>query len=146
MSHPGPGQALFAFVRHWARRTSPSDDTIAEQGRLVLATEAVHSLTRRGVAATVNAIAHEIGIDQSGASRLVKNAAEAGYLTLQASETDGRRRQAAVTASGHTMLEQAHDWQEQVFERLTEGWTEQQRRDFQQSITDLIDRSYALDS
>ncbi|WP_243859896.1 MarR family winged helix-turn-helix transcriptional regulator [Amycolatopsis arida] len=112
----------------------------------MLVTEAVHSLARRGIAATVNAIAHEIGIDQSGASRLIKNAAEAGYLTIQASETDGRRRQATVTPSGHTMLEHAHDWQEQVFDRLTEGWSEQQRRDFQQAMTDLIDRSYALDA
>ena len=62
---------------------------------------------------------------------------------MQASETDGRQRQAKVSSSGHTMLEQAHDWQEQVFDRLTEGWSEQQRRDFQQAMTDLIDRSYA---
>lgn len=151
MSSTGPGQVLFAFVRHWSRRSSVGDHTAAagraaEQGRLVLVTEAVHTLTQRGVVATVNAVAHEIGIDQSGASRLVKSATELGYLTMQASETDGRRRQATVTSFGHTMLEQAHDWQEQVFDRLAEGWSEQQRRDFQQAMTDLIDRSYALDT
>ncbi|WP_411153291.1 MarR family winged helix-turn-helix transcriptional regulator [Streptomyces sp. A30] len=112
----------------------------------MLVTEAVHSLTQRGVAATVNAVAHEIGVDQSGASRLIKSAAESGYLTMQASETDGRRRQATVTSSGHTMLEQAHDWQEQIFNLLAEGWSEQQRRDFQHAMTDLIDHSYALDT
>lgn len=112
----------------------------------MLVTEAAHSLTRRGIAATVNAVAHEIGIDQSGASRLVKSATEAGYLTMQASETDGRRRQATVTSSGRTMLDQAHDWQEQVFDRLTEGWNEQQRRDFQQAMTDLIENSHTLDA
>lgn len=146
MSGSGPGQVLFAFVRHWSRRSSADDHEGAEQGRLVLATEAVHSLTQRGIVATVNAVAHEIGIDQSGASRLVKNATEAGYLTMQASETDGRRRQATVTPSGHAMLVHAHDWQEQVFGRLTEGWSEQRRREFQQAMTDLIDRSYALDA
>lgn len=146
MSGPGPGQVLFTFVRHWSRRSSAGGHEVAEQGRLVLVTEAVHSLTQRGVPATVNAVAHEIGIDQSGASRLVKSATEAGYLTMQASETDGRRRPATVTASGHAMLEQAHDWQEKVFDRLTESWSVQQRRDFQQAMTDLIDRSYALDA
>ncbi|TNH30793.1 winged helix-turn-helix transcriptional regulator [Micromonospora orduensis] len=146
MSSSGPGQILFAFVRHWSRRSSVSGQTVAEQGRLVLVTEAVHSLTQRGVAATVNAVAHEIGIDQSGASRLVKSATEAGYLSMRASATDGRRRQATVTSSGHTMLAQAHGWQEQVFDRLTRGWSERQRRDFQQAMTDLIDRSYALDA
>lgn len=146
MSDPGPGQVLFAFVRHWWRRTSAADHKVAEQGRVVLVTEAVHSLTQRGIVATVNAVAHEIGIDQSGASRLVRSATKAGYLTMQASETDGRLRQATVTSSGHTMLEQAYDWQEQVFDRLTEGWSEQQRRDFRQAMTDLIDRSYVLDA
>lgn len=146
MSSSGPGQILFAFVRHWSRRSSVSSQTVAEQGRLVLVTEAVHSLTQRGVAATVNAVAHEIGIDQSGASRLVKSATEAGYLSMRASATDGRQRQATVTSSGHTLLAQAHDWQEQVFDRLTRGWSERQRRDFQQAMTDLIDRSYALDA
>jgi DNA-binding MarR family transcriptional regulator len=119
---------------------------VAEQGRLVLVTEAVHSLTRRGIVATVNAVAHEIGIDQSGASRLVNSATEAGYLTMQASDTDGRQRQATLTSSGLAMLDHAHDWQEQVFDRLAEGWSEQQRRNFQQAMTELIDRSYALDA
>lgn len=138
MSDPGPGQVLFAFVRHWSRRSL--GDT--EQGRLVLVTEAVLALAGRGVAATVNAVAQEIGIDQSGASRLVKSAAEAGYLAMRAAETDGRQRQATVTAAGHTMLAQAHVWQEQAFDRLAAGWSEQRRRDFQQAMTELIERSY----
>ena len=146
MSCSGPGQVLFTFVRHWSRRSSASDHKVAEHGRLVLVIEAVHALTQRGIVATVNAVAHEIGVDQSVASRLVKSATEAGYLTMQASPIDGRQRQATVTLSGHAMLEQAHDWQERVFDRLTEGWSEQQRRDFQQAMTDLIDRSYALDA
>ncbi|MFC7564236.1 MarR family winged helix-turn-helix transcriptional regulator [Actinomadura namibiensis] len=135
---------MFAFVRHWSRRASAADHEVAERGRLVLVTEAVHSLTRRGIAATVNAVAHEIGIDQSGASRLVKSATDAGYLETRTSAADGRRRQMTVTPSGRTMLEHAHDWQEQVFDRLTEGWSEQRRLDFQRAMADLIDRSYAL--
>ncbi|MGK5557323.1 MarR family winged helix-turn-helix transcriptional regulator [Actinomadura kijaniata] len=144
MSGAGPGQLLFAFVRHWSRRASAADHDAAERGRLVLVTEAVHSLTRRGVAATVNAVAHEIGIDQSGASRLARSAMDAGYLEMRTSATDGRRRQMTVTPSGRAMLEHAHDWQERVFDRLTEGWSEQRRLEFQQAMADLIDRSHAL--
>lgn len=146
MSSPGPGQILFAFVRHWSRRTPEHDHEDAEQGRLVLVTEAVHSLNQRGIAATVNAVAHEIGIDQSGASRLIKNATQAEYLSMRASEADGRRREATVTSSGHAMLEDAHDWQERVFDRLTEGWSEQRRSEFHHAMSDLIDRSYAVDA
>jgi MarR family transcriptional regulator, organic hydroperoxide resistance regulator len=143
MSAPGPGQVLFAFVRHWSRR-SAGGSAVAERGRLVLVTEAVHALDRRGVAATVNAVADEIGIDQSGASRLVRSATEAGYLTMQSPETDARRRHATLTPSGLALLEQAHEWQEEVFARLTDGWSSRRRREFQQAMTDLIDRSYAL--
>lgn len=136
----GPGQVLFAFVRHWARR----DPAVAEQGRLVLVAEAVHALAGRGVAATVNAVAQEIGIDQSGASRLVKDATVAGWLSMRASQADGRRREVALTAVGGDMLTHAHQWQERVFDQLTAGWSERRRRDFAAAMTDLTGRSHAL--
>lgn len=145
-SEPGPGQTLFEFVRHWSRRASATEGQSAERGRLVLVTEAVHTLTRRGSTATVNAVAHEIGMDQSGASRLVRGAADAGYLELRASASDGRQRRATVTSRGHLMLADAHDWQERVFERLTDGWTERQRLDFRRTMTGLIERSRTLDA
>jgi len=134
------GQVLFAFVRHWARR----DPAVAEQGRLVLVTEAVDALAGRGVAATVNAVAREIGIDQSGASRLVKEAAAAGWLSMRSPEADGRRREATLTATGRDMLTHAHRWQERVFDQLTAGWSERRRRDFAAAMTDLMGRSRAL--
>ncbi|GID30638.1 MarR family winged helix-turn-helix transcriptional regulator [Paractinoplanes brasiliensis] len=139
----GPGQTLFGFVRHWSRRleTGPHGAD-REQGRLVLVTEAVHALEQRGHAATVNAVADEIGIDQSGASRLIRSGVEAGCLSTSTS-ADGRRRPTTVTPAGHEMLARAHQWQEQVFDRLTEGWPEQRRRDFQLAMTELMERSDA---
>lgn len=142
----GPGQVLFGFVRHWSRRSTTGGPGVAEQGRLVLVSEAVHSLTERGLAATVNAIAYEIGIDQSGTSRLVKSASTAGYLIMAPSTADGRQREASLTPVGRSMLAQAHSWQEDVFDQLTKGWSEKRRRDFQQAMSDLMDQSYALDS
>lgn len=145
MTGPGPGQVLFHFVRHWSRR-SVAADTGGEQGRLVLVCEAVHALSRRATPATVNSIAQEVGIDQSGASRLIKSATAAGYLVMAASATDGRRREASLTSAGETMLDQAHRWQEEVFAELTRGWSDKERCDFQQAMTDLIERSYAMDA
>ncbi|WP_331772685.1 MarR family winged helix-turn-helix transcriptional regulator (plasmid) [Embleya sp. NBC_00888] len=112
----------------------------------MLVAEAVHALTARGVSATVNAVAHEIGIDQSGASRLIKGATAAGCLVMEASPIDGRRREASLTPAGRSMLEQAHRRQEQVFGRLTADWSEQRRRDFRQAMTELMDQSYAMDA
>ncbi len=144
MTEPGPGQLLFGFVRHWSRRSAAGDASIAEQGRLIVATEAVAALTGREVPATVNAVAAEIAIDQSGASRMVKNAVDAGYLTMVADPTDGRRREVVVTPLGHAALRRAHAWQEQVFEELTEGWSDRRREDFQSAMAALIARSYAI--
>jgi DNA-binding MarR family transcriptional regulator len=145
-SAEGPGQVLFAFVRHWSRRSPAGDEAAAEQGRHVLVAEAVGSLAGRGITASVNAVAHEIGIDQSGASRLIKSATEAGYLSMGSSQADGRRREASLTAAGRTMLKQARRWQEQVFDELASGWSDRRRRDFQRAMEDLIDRSYALNT
>lgn len=144
MSAPGPGQLLFGFVRHWSRRSAAGDGAVVEQGRLVLATEAVAALVHRAETATVNAVAEEIGFDQSGASRLIKRAVDAGYLTLTATPTDGRRREVVVTPSGYAVLRQAHAWQEWVFEELAAGWSQQRRDDFQTAMADLMARSYVI--
>ena|SRR5215217_2235954 len=144
MSAPGPGQLLFGFVRHWSRRSTAGNASVAEQGRLVVVTEAVAALVGRAEPATVNAVADEIGIDQSGASRLIKSAVDAGYVAMTTAPWDGRRREAAVTSIGHTALRQAHAWQERMFDELTEGWSQQRRNDFQRALADLIARSYAI--
>jgi DNA-binding MarR family transcriptional regulator len=141
----GPGQVLFHFVRHWSRRLFAAD-TSGEQGRLVLVCEAVYALTLRRTPATVNAIAQEVGIDQSGASRLIKSATSAGYLVMAASAADGRRREASLTSEGRSMLNQAHRWQEEVFAEMTSAWTNEKRRDFQQAMTDLVERSYTREA
>src|SRR5699024_5574949 len=60
MNEPGPGQLLFAFVRRWSRYASAGHGDIAENGRLVVVTEAVAGLVGRGQAATVNAVAAEL--------------------------------------------------------------------------------------
>ncbi|WP_395729055.1 MarR family winged helix-turn-helix transcriptional regulator [Nakamurella sp.] len=145
MNDSGPGQLLFGFVRHWSRRSRSADASVAEQGRLVLATEAVAALAGRGEPATVNAVADEIGIDQSGASRLITSAVAAGYLTMTTSPSDGRRRPAAVTSAGRAVLGQAHAWQERKFDELTAGWSQQRRDEFQRAMTDLMVRSYEID-
>lgn len=111
----------------------------------MLVTEAVDALTTRGEPATVNAVAHEIGIDQSGASRMIKTATDAGYLIRAVAASDGRRRETAVTATGRAALEHAHAWQEQVFAELTSGWSQTRRDDFTSAVVDLIAQSYALE-
>lgn len=146
MSEAGPGQALFEFVRHWSRTSPEGGPANAVQGRLVVVVEAVHALTRRGNPATINAVARELGIDQSGASRWVTSAAQRGYLEVHLSEHDGRSRHVTVAPAGHEMVANAHGWQEKVFRQLTEGWSEQRRHEFHQAMSDMIVRSYQLNT
>jgi DNA-binding MarR family transcriptional regulator len=63
---------------------------------------------------------------------------------MAVSAADGRQRDVSLTLADRSKLEQAHRWQEQFFDELTEGWSEKRRRDFQQAMADLIDESYAL--
>jgi DNA-binding MarR family transcriptional regulator len=86
-----------------------------------MVTEAVAALQDDG-GATVNKVAHELGIDQSGASRFIGQAVAGGYLRKVASPSDARERLLLVTAKGAKMLGSAHQWQESVFAGLTAGW------------------------
>lgn len=96
--------------------------------------------------ATVNAIVHDLGIDQSGASQLIKSATATGHLVIAASPADGRRRETSLAPAGRSMLDQAHRWQEDIFAQLTTGWSDKKRHDFQLAMSDLMDRSYAMDA
>lgn len=146
MTDPGPGRTLFDFVRHWSRRAHSAADPLAAQGRLVLVTGAVDTLAGRGEVPTVNAVAAEIGLDQSGVSRLARSAVDAGYLEVRAAAKDARRRHLVLTPAGSAMLGEAHAWQERVFGLLTADWDEGRRAEFHRSMTDLLERSHLVGS
>ncbi len=95
---------------------------------------------------SVNEIAAELGLDQSGASRMIKEAVEAGYLELGRSASDARRRVITVTDAGAALLVDAHRWQEQVVGELTDGWTVRQRADLHRAMLRLLDRSRELNT
>lgn len=120
--HVMPGRALFRVVRYWSRRWTGAGQAIdVDRGRDVMITEAVAAL-QGDDGATVNQVANELGIDQSGASRFLSQAVERGYLRKVASPADGRQRRLRVTAEGERMLESAHQWQESIFDELTTDW------------------------
>ncbi|TDC72550.1 MarR family winged helix-turn-helix transcriptional regulator, partial [Streptomyces hainanensis] len=121
----GAGPALFRLVRFWSRRWAtasvgePSDDTPLIQDVQVL--EAVDAAARHGEV-SVTDVALQLGLDRSGASRLIAAAVDHGYLTRSASGRDARRVTLDVTPAGADVLTGAHAFQEEVFARLTAGW------------------------
>src|SRR3569833_543921 len=79
------GPALFRLVRFWSRRwTGHAAQELTGEPRHVphiLAVEAVHTTAE----ANVGTVAHQLGLDHSGASRMVRDAVAAGYLVRAAS-------------------------------------------------------------
>lgn len=141
----GYGQSLFTFVRHWSRRWSDTGDSArAERGRTVLAVETVHVIQVRGDV-TVNAVAIELGLNQSNASRLLAHATTAGYLETAQSSTDRRQRTITLTSEGQLLLDAAHAWQDAAFATLTTDWTATERAEFSRGMRRLVARSADLD-
>jgi DNA-binding MarR family transcriptional regulator len=128
------GRTLFEFVRFWSRRGTSS------RGRDVLVTETVHALRGRPEV-SVNDVAAELGLDQSGASRMVTHAVDEGYLAIQPSPSDARRRTVTVTPAGARLLTDAHRWQDEVFASLTSDWTTAERAEFERAMLRLLTRS-----
>jgi DNA-binding MarR family transcriptional regulator len=128
------GRTLFEFVRHWSRRGGSS------RGRDVMVTETVHALRSRPEV-TVNDIAAELGLDQSGASRMVTHAVDEGYLGTHPSPLDARRRTVTLTSAGSRLVADAHRWQDEVFASLTTDWTGAERAEFERALRRLLSRS-----
>ena len=93
----------------------------------------------------MSAVVSEIGIDQSGATRLVKSAVEAGYVAMTASNSDRRTREITLMSGGDVLLREAHAQQEQVFDELTVGWSRLRREEFHAAMTDLVRRSHLME-
>ncbi|WHT22493.1 MarR family winged helix-turn-helix transcriptional regulator [Crossiella sp. CA-258035] len=134
------GPALFRLVRFWSRRWAGL--AAGEQRRVqhVHTLEAVHSAESTGAEPSVGEIAHRLGLDHSGASRLVRDATAAGYLARVESEVDRRRTVPRLTESGRELLTGALDWQRQAFAELTADWAEPDRRRFAEYLRRLAEQ------
>ena len=140
------GQALFAFVRFWSRRwTGTGLGADAQRGRDVMVVEAVHALTRAGRHASINEVARELGLDQSGASRMVARAEDQGLVTRRAPDRIGAAAAIATTAAGEDLLRQAHAWQDDVVRTLTDGWPDEDVRTLLELMDRLVRRQTDLD-
>lgn len=128
------GPALFRLVRFWSRRwIMRASEEVTGQLRHVqhiLVVEAVESTGGIPEEATIGTVAHQLGLDHSGASRMVRDAVAAGYLIRAASEHDRRRSRLRLTTEGRDLLAGSRGWQRRVFDELTSTWDQQDRRQF----------------
>lgn len=71
---------------------------------------------------TVGAVADQLNVDPSVASRMVADCIESGYLERTASQSDGRRTVLNLTAAGIELRDVFRRLQRQSFEQITAGW------------------------
>ena len=133
---PGPGQTLFRFVRYWSRRWTATGDGGQERGRDVMVVEAVAA--GAPAPASVRDVAEQLGLDHSGASRLVAGAVGRGLLADAGPAGDRRHRRVVVTPAGARLVADAHRWQERVFGELTADWSSEEVAEFHRLMTRLI--------
>jgi DNA-binding MarR family transcriptional regulator len=126
------GPALFRLVRFWSRRWAlRTSEELTGRMRHVQHILVVEAVDAAGPdEATVGVVAHQLGLDHSGASRMVRDAVAAGYLVREESERDRRRVLLRTTPSGRDLLEGSRRWQREVFDELTATWDRRDRRRF----------------
>ncbi|MFG1789939.1 MarR family winged helix-turn-helix transcriptional regulator [Nocardia sp. NPDC049149] len=141
------GPALFRVVRFWSRRwiNRTSEDLPDElrHAQHVQVVEVVAATIEQGGEATITSVAHQLGLDHSGASRMVRDATAAGHLSRAESEHDRRRTSLALTTRGEQLLADAHEWQRHVFAELTADWDDQDRRQFAGYLRRVCDQLQA---
>jgi DNA-binding MarR family transcriptional regulator len=136
----GGGPALFRLVRFWSRRWAAgvARDTNGDAGHIahVLVLEAIDAASVNGCA-LIGAVASELGLDRSNASRMLAAAVSAGLVIKEVSPEDGRRTQLELTAAGQELLAAARSWQEQTFAQLVADWPAADVRRFATYLTRL---------
>ncbi|WP_225732418.1 MULTISPECIES: MarR family winged helix-turn-helix transcriptional regulator [unclassified Nocardia] len=131
-THPDGGPALFRLVRFWSRRwVNRTAADLTGEMREALHVQVVEAIAAAGAGTTtITGVAHQLGLDHSGASRMVRDAVAAGYVARAPSESDRRSAVLRLTARGRRLLADAHEWQRTVFDELTADWSETDRRRF----------------
>ncbi|GAA0386185.1 MarR family transcriptional regulator [Acrocarpospora corrugata] len=144
MTAVGGGPEFFRLVRFWSRRwtagfiSQAPEDPHCQQ---VMVVEAVDSAARNGGEVTVAAVAHQLGIDRSTASRMISDAVAAGCLQREESAADARRAPVSLTDQGRQVLDGSHNWQQQVFDRLIADWEPADRQRLAGYLRRLTDQT-----
>ncbi|GLY30783.1 MarR family winged helix-turn-helix transcriptional regulator [Kineosporia sp. NBRC 101731] len=93
---------------------------------------------------TVGAVAEQLAVDPSVASRMVTECINEGYLVRKASQLDGRRTVLELSEEGVKLRDRFRSQHRQAFLKITHDWPENKRLTFAQLLIDYADASVAL--
>ncbi|MDS0136490.1 MULTISPECIES: MarR family winged helix-turn-helix transcriptional regulator [unclassified Amycolatopsis] len=138
------GPALFRLVRHWARQWAP--DVVDRFAAGTPPSWTVPNLFviqaidgTAGDEVTVADVARQLGIDRSVASRMVSEAARAGFVERSTSTRDARRAVLTLTEFAKEFLEASQAHQRQAFDALVGHWPQEDRERFAGYLGRLAD-------
>ncbi|MEV8632583.1 MarR family winged helix-turn-helix transcriptional regulator [Streptosporangium sp. NPDC051023] len=138
--------ALFRLRRIWARplRTrKAADPQRSVQMSNVMVVHAVHKLSLDVPEVTVGAVAEQLDVDPSTASRLVNDAIGAGFVEREESEVDARRARLRLSPRGRRVLEVVVASRRTYVDGLIADWDEADRETFARLLTRFAEASAA---
>lgn len=141
----GAGVALFRLVRLWSRRWAgeAAHDSQCDDALDIVVLEAVDAAVHAEGSASVTAVASQLGLDRSGASRMIAATVARGLVTKSVAPDDARRVVVVISASGHRLLGLARAWQDQALARMTSHWPPDDVRRFGDYLIRLADEQRA---
>ncbi|MER5319976.1 MarR family winged helix-turn-helix transcriptional regulator [Streptosporangium roseum] len=138
--------ALFRLRRIWARPLRSrkiADPQRPVQLSNVMVVHAVHKLSLDVPEVTVGAVAEQLDVDPSTASRLVNDAIGAGFVEREASEVDARRARLVLSGRGRRVLEVVVHYRRTYLDGLIADWDEADREAFARLLTRFAEAAMA---
>ncbi|GGL43911.1 MarR family winged helix-turn-helix transcriptional regulator [Planomonospora parontospora] len=138
--------ALFRLRRIWSRplrARKAADPQRPVQMSNVMVVHAVHKLSLDVAEVTVGAVAEQLDVDPSTASRLVNDAIGAGLVTREESEVDARRARLVLSATGRRVLEAVVRYRRAYLDGLMAGWDRTDREAFARLLTRFAEAATA---
>ncbi len=133
------GTAVFRLRRIWYRpglmRGTPELHQVSD----LMVADAIGRLTASGPAVTVGAVAEQLDIDPSTASRLVAHATAAGLINRRPCSGDGRRADLRLTAAGERIRQAVRRLRAEYLADLIADWSAAERADFARLLTRFAD-------
>ncbi|MBG0832805.1 winged helix-turn-helix transcriptional regulator [Planomonospora sp. ID67723] len=138
--------ALFRLRRIWsrplrARRAERSPRSV--QLSNVMVVHAVHKLSLDVPEVTVGAVAEQLDVDPSTASRLVNDAIAAGLVGREASEVDARRARLVLSGPGRRVLDAVVCYRRSYLDGLMADWDRADREVFARLLTRFAEAATA---
>ncbi|WP_326643101.1 MarR family winged helix-turn-helix transcriptional regulator [Streptosporangium sp. NBC_01755] len=138
--------ALFRLRRIWsrplrARKAEESQRPVPMSNVMVV--HAVHKLSLDVSEVTVGAVAEQLDVDPSTASRLVNDAIGAGFVEREESVVDARRARLVLSERGRRVLEAVVRHRRTYLDSLMADWDEQDREAFARFLARFAEAAIA---